>query len=103
MTLSEKLNLEFDLFRSIKLQQPKSSVFSSSFEIELRKQVCKYLIMNEKTIAESNKKILLLTPNLLDEAYSYLSDQAQISALPDDKFNESMKSWLNNFCQKQVQ
>ena len=101
MTLSEKLNKEFDLFRSIKMQQPKCSVFCSSFEIELRKRICKYLITNENKITEENKKIMALTPNLLDEAYSYLRDQMQISAIPDENFNEAMESWLHSFCPSQ--
>ena len=97
MTLNEKLNAEFDLFRAIKLQQPKCSVFSSSFEIELRKRICRYLIEKDGTLKPETKEVMLYTPNLLDEISSYLCDKAQLKSLPEDHFTDGMEAWLATF------
>lgn len=97
MTLNEKLNAEFDLFRAIKLQQPKCSVFSSSFEIELRKRICRYLIDKDTSLEPKTREVMLYTPHLLDEISSYLCDKAQLKSLPEDHFPEGMEAWLKSF------
>ena len=97
MTLKEKLNAEFDLFRSIKLQQPKCSIFSSSFEIELRKKVYQYLMIREAKIDPECKDVMLCIPNLLDEACSYLCDTARLKTLPDERFSDEMEAWIRTF------
>ncbi len=87
----DKLNNEYELFFLKTMSSTKESIFSHSYEIEMKKNITSFL-KNEIT---KNKKITLLkmeTSNgIIEEFYRYVTDHKEIS------FEKAMKEYLKNY------
>ncbi len=65
-TLIEKISFEYEKFKRSKICQAKENIFASSYEVETKKRIYRYLTEQKSLPGE---EILLTVPFLLDSIY----------------------------------
>lgn len=98
MTLTEKINYEFQCFYLDQMRTSKENIFAHSAEIETKKKIRDELYRLARGIDESTEKILLVQHNLLESVYCFAKEVKQNGE--KENVEETMKGWLSFLMRK---
>lgn len=90
ISLSDKVNHEYQCFFLDQMRTSKENIFAHASEIETKKLIKENLLRMEEQLDPVTTEFLLAQSNVLESAYCYIADRAD----QETTFQHKLEKWF---------